>query len=105
MNTLALSPYDPITDTIVIEGTRYSADFFRNLGCNFPAMVGQVLRVDKKEDGVVTVTRLEKYEFGVARITILEEALRQYIRAGCCEGTHFVNQKAALDNALEVLGE
>jgi len=59
---LSVEPYDPISDTIVIEGTRYSADFFRNLGCNFPGMVGQVLRIDKKEDGVVTVTRLPELE-------------------------------------------
>lgn len=45
-------------DTTTIEGTRYSNNFFREFGCGFPNMVGQVLRIDKKEDGVVIVTRL-----------------------------------------------
>jgi hypothetical protein len=49
-------------DTTTIEGTRYSNYLFRELGCSFPSMVGQVLRVDKKEDGLVTVTRLPDME-------------------------------------------
>lgn len=48
--------------TVTIEGTKYTEIFFIELGCNFPEMVGQVLRVDKKEDGVVSVTRLPEYE-------------------------------------------
>jgi len=56
--SLDVKPYDSLTDTIEIEGTRYSGIFFRELGCSFPAMVGQILRIDKKEDGVITVTRL-----------------------------------------------
>ena len=55
---LEVGEYDPITDTIEIEGTKYSGHLFREFGCNFPAMVGQVLRIDKKENGLVTVTRL-----------------------------------------------
>ena len=59
MNTLDIKPHDPHTDTIEIEGTRYSGSLFREFGCNFPAMVGQTLRIDKKQDGVVTATRIE----------------------------------------------
>jgi len=57
MCELNVEPYDPRTDSIVIEGTKYSGHFFRSLSCCFPE-VGQVFRVDKKEDGVVTVTQL-----------------------------------------------
>jgi len=57
-NKLEVKPYDPILDSIEIEGTRYSSQFFREQGCNFKSMVGQVLRIDKKENGVLTVTRL-----------------------------------------------
>lgn len=54
--------YDPISDIIKIEGTCYHGGLFRELGCNFPSMVGQVLRVDKKENNLVTVTRLVDYD-------------------------------------------
>ena len=54
--------YDPQKDIIEIEGTKYTGDFFRELGCNFPEMVGQVLRVDQKGDGVVALTRLYDVE-------------------------------------------
>lgn len=37
------------------------------------------------------------------RIEELEHALYKYINAGCGNGTHRVNQKAALDNAIKVL--
>lgn len=47
--------------SVTIEGTRYAPEFFREFGCSFPQMVGQVLRIDKKEDGLVTVTRLTDY--------------------------------------------
>jgi len=59
-------------DTIIIEGTKYSEQLFRELGCSFPNMIGQVLRVDKKDNGVVTVTRLyeeEKKTNKVKRVT------------------------------------
>jgi len=59
---LDVKPYDPIMDVIEIEGTRYSGWFFRKLGCNFPSMVGQVLKIDKKESGIITVTRLKEKE-------------------------------------------
>lgn len=49
-------------DTVSIEGTKYSADLFRELGCSFPNMIGQVLRIEKKDDGIVTVTRLPELE-------------------------------------------
>jgi len=37
------------------------------------------------------------------RELLLEDALLKFIRAGNGQGTHFVNQKAALDNAKELL--
>lgn len=55
--TLNVGQYDPYTDTIVIEGTTYSGVLFRD-GFGINAMIGQVLRVDKHENGVVTVTRI-----------------------------------------------
>ena len=58
-NQLDVKDYDPWTDTITIEGTRYAGIFFRELGCSFPKMVGQILRIEKKENGLVTVTRLQ----------------------------------------------
>lgn len=59
---LDVKPYNPLTDTIEIEGTTYSANFFRELGCSFRNMVGQVLRIDCKENKRVTVTRMRKFE-------------------------------------------
>ena len=50
--------------TVTIAGTHYAPDLFENLSCGFPAMVGQVLRIDKKKDGIVTVTRLRYLELG-----------------------------------------
>lgn len=57
--SLDIKPYNAVDDTIEIEGTIYSADLFREFGCRFPSSVGQVLRVDKKDNGIVTVTRLK----------------------------------------------
>ena len=66
--TLAIGEFDQFTDTIEIEGTRYSGLLFRD-GFGINAMVGQVLRIDKHENGVVTVTKLlgekDRAEFGV----------------------------------------
>lgn len=59
--TLDVGEYDPYTDTITIEGTRYAGALFRD-GFGINAAVGQVLRIDKHEDGVVTVTRLRDLE-------------------------------------------
>ena len=61
MNTLEVGAYDPETDTIVIEGTRYAGVLFRE-GFGIKAMIGQVLRIDNHEDGIVTVTRLPEFE-------------------------------------------
>ncbi len=47
---------------VTIEGTRYSAALFEEMGCNFPHMVGQILRIDKKEEQTITVTRLTDLE-------------------------------------------
>lgn len=57
MTPLKIEQHDD--GSVTIEGTRYAPVFFREFGCSFPEMVGQTLRVEKKEDGVVTVTRLE----------------------------------------------
>ena len=54
--TLDVGKYDPFSDTIMIEGTKYAGDMFRALGIN--AMIGDVLRIDKHENNVITVTRL-----------------------------------------------
>lgn len=59
--TLDVGQYDPFSDTIVIEGTRYSGELFRD-GYGLSACIGQVHRVDKREDGVVTITRLHDLE-------------------------------------------
>jgi hypothetical protein len=61
-NNLEVGEYDENSDTITIEGTRYSGHVFRELG--FPGMIGQVLRIDKKESGTVTATRLSKVMVG-----------------------------------------
>ena len=58
---LAVGEYDPHTDTIVIEGTRYSGALFRD-GLGINSMIGQVIRIDRHENGVVTVTRLRHLE-------------------------------------------
>ena len=62
MNTLDVKPYDSDRDSIEIEGTRYSGTLFREFACSFPNMIGQILRIDRKEDGLVTVTRLDENE-------------------------------------------
>jgi hypothetical protein len=61
--------YDPVNDTIMIEGTRYSGDLFRELGCNFPSMVGDIIRIDEKEDGLVTITKMETKNYRPAWLT------------------------------------
>jgi len=57
MPTLDVGQYDPVTDTIVIEGTRYAGALFRE-GLGIKAMVGQVFRVVKHAGDVITITRL-----------------------------------------------
>lgn len=54
---LRVGQYDINNDYIEIEGIRYSGLLFREFG--FHAMIGEVLRIDKREDGVLTVTRVE----------------------------------------------
>jgi hypothetical protein len=60
-NTLEVGRYNPDDDTIIIEGTKYSGYLFRD-GFGLNACIGQVLRIDKHEGGVVTVTRLPELE-------------------------------------------
>ena len=60
MNELNVKQYDQITDTIEIEGTKYAGSLFRELGCSFPSMVGQVIRVEQKKEGTVTVRRIDR---------------------------------------------
>lgn len=58
---LSIGLYDLWTDTIVIEGRKYSGAFFRQLG--WPAQVGHVFRIDSiGRDGVLTLTRLPDLE-------------------------------------------
>src|SRR3990172_3842915 len=58
--TLDVGLFDPLTDSIDIEGIRYSGSLFRALGCgSFSESIGQVLRIESRADGVVTLTRLE----------------------------------------------
>lgn len=59
--TLDIGQYDPVTDSVVIEGTRYSGHLFRD-GFGIKAMIGQILRIDKHENGILTVTRLREAE-------------------------------------------
>jgi len=79
-------------DTTTIEGTRYANIFFRNFGCSFPGMVGQTLRIDKKEDGLVTVTRIadpaaldKKLLLEFADRIMCEWTLQQYWDGEPCE--------------------
>ena len=49
-------------------------------------------------------TKPTLHQMQQSEITNLKVALFKYVNAGCGDGTHFVNQKAALDNALILLG-
>lgn len=56
--TLDIGEYDPWSDTIMIEGTRYSGGVFRE-GFGIRAQLGQKLRIDRREaDGCIIITRL-----------------------------------------------
>jgi hypothetical protein len=59
--TLDIGVFDPSTDTITIEGTLYAGALFRD-GFGGAAHSGQILRIDKRDDGVVTITRLRDLE-------------------------------------------
>ena len=59
--TLDVGEFDPTTDSIMIEETRYSGCLFRE-GFGLKAMIGQVLRIENHVNGVVTVTRLREFE-------------------------------------------
>lgn len=72
-STLDVGAYDPHTDTIVIEGTRYAGVLFRELG--FKAMVGREFRVLKHENETIT---LERYpNTGRPIIELLEHAIKE----------------------------
>ena len=60
--TLDIKPYNSGKDSIEIEGTMYSGNLFREFGCNFSSMIGQILRIDKKKNGLITITRLANKE-------------------------------------------
>ena len=73
MDKLDVGAYDPITDTIVIEGTRYAGVVFRE-GLGIKAMAGQEFRVLKHENETVTV---ELYpNTGRPIIELLEHAIK-----------------------------
>lgn len=56
MRTLDVQPYDPLADTIVIEGAKYSGDMFRELGVN-GMETGTLFRIDRRDvDGVFYIT-------------------------------------------------
>lgn len=59
--TLDVGGFDPFTDTIVIEGTKYSGAMFRD-AFGIKAMIGQIIRIESHEGGVVTVTRMRDLE-------------------------------------------
>lgn len=77
MNTPALEvgAVDPFTDTIVIDGTKYSAEIFRKMGGAFKP--GTLLKLMSREDGVVWVRQLNGDVAGLA-----EELLDQAEAAG-----------------------
>ena len=52
----------PHNDTTTINGTKYANHLFESFGVTFSSMIGQVLRIDKREDGVITITRLKDLE-------------------------------------------
>jgi hypothetical protein len=55
---LDVGQYDPETDSIEIEGTRFSGDFFRG-PFSINTCIGSVWRVEKRDDGIVTSTEIE----------------------------------------------
>lgn len=58
--TLDVRPYDPVTDSIMIEGIRYAGDLLRGLGRLVP--VGSVVRIEKRDDDVLTLRTLHRFE-------------------------------------------
>lgn len=58
--SLDVGVFDPFQDSITIDGTIYSGNLFRSLGIN--AMIGQIIRIDKHENGLVTCTRMHELE-------------------------------------------
>ena len=75
---------NPEGDTVTIEGTQYDGYLFRNMGCDFPGNVGQVLRVVKKANGVVTVQRVTEQEQANPppskdEVRMLRMALRDFV--------------------------
>ena len=76
-------------DTTTINGTRYTNVFFENFGCSFPNMVGQTLRIDKKEDGLVTVT--------IITVPADDAAIKQTAKESGAEVTDYFNYAASTD--------
>ena len=58
---LEVGIFNQLNDSITIEGTVFSGSFFRD-GLGINAMIGQILRIDKHENGVVTVTRMDDFD-------------------------------------------
>lgn len=48
--------YDPQRDVFTIEGIAYAGEIFRQFGGLLPE--GAVFRLDKRDDGVLTITRI-----------------------------------------------
>lgn len=56
--------YDPTDDTVIFDGVKFTAEFFRLLGSVSQLLpVGGVFRIEKREaDGAVTIRRLHNVE-------------------------------------------
>jgi len=55
--------YDNLKDIVVIEGTRFSGDYFRYFALLNPVMPGPWMRVVRSERGVVTIEEKELNDF------------------------------------------
>jgi hypothetical protein len=60
IKTLDIQPYDFDTDSIVIEGIRYSGDLFRTFGVH-GCPVGSVVRIVERKDGIVWLQEIKDY--------------------------------------------
>lgn len=51
--------YDPVTDVLTIDGTKYSAEIFRAFGTGLKAFeIGARVELVQREDGSLTLRRL-----------------------------------------------
>lgn len=57
MTATLIYEYDEQRDVLTVEGVQYAGELFRSFGMLPP---GTVLRIDKREDGVLTVTDMQR---------------------------------------------